>query len=51
MATTDRSGRTQCQAKKTGNIEKRSSATCGGQNDVKASVNNTWQISPFCHML
>ena len=21
------------------------------QNDVKASVNNTWQISPFCHML
>ena len=82
MATTDRSGRTQCQAKKTGNIkqttawarqehedEKRSSATCGGkkqgclgseepivpsyvwQNDVKASVDNTWQISPLCHML
>ena len=21
------------------------------QHDVKASVNNTWQISPFCHML
>ena len=21
------------------------------QNDVKASVNNAWQISPFCHML
>ena len=21
------------------------------QNDVKASVNNAWQIWPFCHML
>ena len=21
------------------------------QHDVKASVNNTWQMSPFCHML
>ena len=21
------------------------------RNDVKASVNNTWQISPFCHVL
>ena len=38
-----------------------SSATCGSfehvvpshawQNDVKSSVNNAWQISPFCHML
>ena len=84
---TDRSGRTQCQAKKTGNIKQtnrvgktearggkrrrtvRSSATCGGnrkwclrseefivpsharQNDLKASVDNTWQISPFRRML
>ena len=83
VAITDRSGRTQCQAKKTGNIEKlprrqtwaqqgktaEFSATFGGkrqwclgsfehivpshawQNDIKASVNIAWQISPFCHIL
>ena len=26
-------------------------SSCAWQDDVKASVNNTWQISPFCHML
>ena len=24
--------------------------SCVWKNEVKASVNNTWQISPFCHM-
>ena len=64
VATTDRSEMTQCQAEKTGDIEqtnawqekKKGRQTFTEfmdtwQNNVKAPVDNTLQISPLCHLL
>ena len=62
VATTDRSGWTQCQAEKTGSRQRVGKTTKKEEqtlketlntwhNIVEASVDNTWQISPLCHLL